>query len=128
MTTSDRILMGPGPLTLQDIMEAIQGVRTSLETRHDSVTTEVSLLRADMWNMATQVKELEESTASLQGVMKTLKIQVDEMQVLTNNLQARLEDYEGRLRKNNILIIGVPECAEGHAVDLFVENLIFKEL
>ncbi|KAJ1159711.1 hypothetical protein NDU88_000216 [Pleurodeles waltl] len=95
-TTPDCPLPEVGSLTLQDIIVAIQGVRTSLETRIDLVSTEVSLLRTDLRNMATQVKDVEESAAALQGDTKTLQTQVEKLQALATILQARLEDYEGR--------------------------------
>ncbi|KAJ1200237.1 hypothetical protein NDU88_004063 [Pleurodeles waltl] len=44
-----------GPLTLQDIMEAIQGVHASLDSRINSVTSEVTLLQAAIHNMGTHV-------------------------------------------------------------------------
>ncbi|KAJ1111145.1 hypothetical protein NDU88_008482 [Pleurodeles waltl] len=109
-------------------MEAVQGARTSVETRIDSVITEVSLLRTDLWNISTRVKEVEDSTASLQGDTKALKTQVGELQALTNKLQAQSEDHKGQSRRNNISIVGVLESAEGLAVDLFVKDLILKEL
>ncbi|KAJ1187958.1 hypothetical protein NDU88_004723 [Pleurodeles waltl] len=82
----------------------------------------------DLRNINICVKEVEDSTASNQGDSKVLKTQVGELQALTTNLQALLEDHEGRSRRNNILILGVPKLTEGHAVDLFVKDLILKEL
>ncbi|KAJ1089003.1 hypothetical protein NDU88_002157 [Pleurodeles waltl] len=51
--------------TLHEVMEAIKGVRTSLESRIDSVIMEVDFLRADLHNMGTQVKEIENSEKTL---------------------------------------------------------------
>ena len=59
---------------------------------------------------------------------KELKSQVLELQRMTGNIAEKMDDYEGRLRRNNIRITGVPEKAEGPAVDLFVEDLVTKRL
>ncbi|KAJ1109604.1 hypothetical protein NDU88_006964 [Pleurodeles waltl] len=71
-----RVPLKVEPLKLQDNMVAIQGVRPFLETRIVSVSIEVSLLRMDRRNMATEVKDVVESTATLQGVTKTLHVRV----------------------------------------------------
>ncbi|KAJ1105891.1 hypothetical protein NDU88_003295 [Pleurodeles waltl] len=80
-TTPDCPPPEAGSIMLQDIMpwEAIQGIHTSLEIRIDSVSTEVSLLRTGLRNMATRVKDMEGSATALRGHTKTLQTQVGEL-------------------------------------------------
>jgi len=51
-------------------------------------------------------------------------------QLLTKQraLQEKVTDLEGRSRRNNIRIYGVPEDAEGQSAVTFIENLIETEL
>lgn len=83
-------------LTLKDVMEAITGVRISLEQKMDSISVEVKLIRADLTKLSEKVKQVEITTASL----------VDDTSHLQNKIQefteSKLDDYEGRTRQNNI--------------------------
>lgn len=51
-------------------------------------------------------------------------------QLLTNQraLQDKVSDLEGRSRRNNIRIYGLPEDSEGTSAVVFIENLIKLEL
>ncbi|KAJ1150023.1 hypothetical protein NDU88_002821 [Pleurodeles waltl] len=93
-----QIAMEEGFPTLYDVMEAIKGVCTSLKSRIDLVTREMGLLRADLRNMASRVKEVKDFTSTLREDIASLKTQVNELQFLTTTMQARLEDCEGRSR------------------------------
>ncbi|KAJ1216605.1 hypothetical protein NDU88_004206 [Pleurodeles waltl] len=61
--------------TLHVVMEAIKGIRTSLESQIDSVMTEVDLLRVDLRNMGSRVKEVADAAASLREDAASLKTQ-----------------------------------------------------
>lgn len=115
-------------LTLQDVMEAIAGVRTSLEHRIDSVNIEVTLLRADFKKINTKVKELDLTTKALVTDTLTLQKQVSQLQTQNQQMADLLDSYKGRARRNNIRIMGVPEHLEGPTVDLLVEELVTKHL
>ncbi|KAJ1153585.1 hypothetical protein NDU88_006344 [Pleurodeles waltl] len=93
-TALDRPPPEVGYPTLQDIIVAIQELHTSQETGIDSVTTEVSLMRTDLRNMAMRVKDVEDCTASLWGDTKLLQIQVGELQALATTLQIWVEDMK----------------------------------
>ncbi|KAJ1151294.1 hypothetical protein NDU88_004077 [Pleurodeles waltl] len=58
-------------LTLHGIMTAVQG--TYLETKTDSITTEVMLARANLRNLGDHKKEVEDSTVALKGEKMALK-------------------------------------------------------
>lgn len=44
------------------------------------------------------------------------------------SLREKVTDSEGRSRRNNVCIFGVPEGAEGDSVPRFVESLLRREL
>ncbi|KAJ1160487.1 hypothetical protein NDU88_000989 [Pleurodeles waltl] len=96
-------------LMLHNIMAAIQGVQTSLEGRIDSVTTEMTLIDADLLNIRVRVKEAKDYTPSLQASTEALMAQINDLRATTKAMEARLEEYENLLWRNNLCIIGVPE-------------------
>lgn len=89
----------------------------------DSVTAEVSLIRANLPKINARVKEVEETMINLKADTTILKKQVSDLQATSRTLEAKYDDYEGRSRRNNVRIIGVPKWAEGPAADLFMEDL-----
>ena len=114
--------------SLADIMSAIKGIQETLESKMDFISTEVNLLRADFGKMKDRVKDNQEEVTSLQSENKELKKQVQELQNTSDKLVEKMDDIEGRARRNNIRITGVPERSEGPAADLFVEDLVLKGL
>lgn len=109
-------------------MDTTAGVRTSLEHRIDTVSIEVALIRADFKKMDTRVQEIETTTKALVSDTSVLQQQVTRLQDQQKQMEMLLDDYEGRARRNNIRILGVPERTEGPTVDLYVEELVTKHL
>lgn len=115
-------------LTLKDVMEAMSGVRTSLEQRMDTISTDIMLIKADMGKNREKVQQLEVTTSSLVADTTELQRSVRVLEDFRTFAEAKLDDYEGRNRRNNVRILGVPEKFEGQSTDLFVEELITKHL
>ena len=99
--------------TLKDIVAAIQGVQGSLEAKIDTVSVEVTLLRTDLCAMRDKLKEAEGELKFSDTAL--LKKQVKDLNAITEGMAAKIEDFEGRSRRNNIRVVGVPEKAEGQA-------------
>lgn len=71
--------------------------------------------------MVKLIADLEEWGVDVRyAVSNTLKVQ--------ENLQAKLSDLEGRSRRNNLRIYGMPEGCEGRNVMEFVAEFIKSEL
>ncbi|KAJ1204067.1 hypothetical protein NDU88_007848 [Pleurodeles waltl] len=102
--------------TVRDIMTAIQSVKDTLESKVDTVTLEVNIIKADLKKVTENLTVAESHISGLQSVTKRLEEQVQ-----------NLEDQEGRSRRNNFLIVEVPELVEGHSVDLFVEVVVINK-
>lgn len=109
-------------------MAAITSGKKLLEAKIDSVSTEVTLIRADMHSMNTRLKEVEIKTGSLVTDTSELQQQMTNLQKYTTKLEEQLDYYGGRSRRNNVPILGVPENADDPATDLFVEDLVTKFL
>ena len=115
-------------LTLQDIMKAIKDVKHVLENKIDSTAIEVTLIRTNLHKITDRVKATEDSVSTLTTTVDKLGKNMKHLQQRVELLASQLDDSEGRSRRNNIRIIGVPEKAEGPSVDLFVEDLITQGL
>ncbi|KAJ1090908.1 hypothetical protein NDU88_004036 [Pleurodeles waltl] len=82
-----------------EILAAIQGLRVALEGAGGSIV-------------------------ELQVEVGTLRKQMAQAGSTVGRLEARLEDAEGRSRRNNIRLLGFPERLEGSMVEALVENWI----
>ncbi|KAJ1185650.1 hypothetical protein NDU88_002440 [Pleurodeles waltl] len=112
-----------GPLvdpSLGVVLSAIQDLRGCLEPKLDAVTVDVTLFRADFKKVTEKVTTKESDFGHLQATSKRLEDQVQFLNKEYENVTARLEDQEGRARRNNIRVVRVPEEAEGQSVELFL--------
>lgn len=74
------------------------------------------------------LKQVELTTASLVEDTSQLQADIKELRAFHKFAESKLDDYEGRMRRNNIRILAVLERSEGQATDLFVEDLILNHL
>lgn len=68
-----------------------------------------------------RIKELESFNMEVKEALLTTLSEL-------RKLQEKVTDLEGRSRRNNVRIFGVPEGAEGESVPHFVEELLRREL
>ena len=114
--------------SLAEIMAAIQGVQGALEAKIDTMAVDVNLLRTDLRNIREKVVGSEVAITDLQKENIELKTRVRALEKTSKEHSVKLEDLEGRSRRNNIRVTGVPERAEGSAPELFVEKLVQEGL
>ncbi|KAJ1170304.1 hypothetical protein NDU88_002182 [Pleurodeles waltl] len=91
-----------------EILAAIQGSRLTLESKIETVAVEVNLLRADLRRISDKVKVVEGLIVELQAEVGTLRKQMAQAGSTVGRLEARLEDAEGRSRRNNIRLLRFP--------------------
>ncbi|KAJ1100209.1 hypothetical protein NDU88_005296 [Pleurodeles waltl] len=108
----------------EKILHAILDTKTSLETKIDTVSLEVNLLRADHRKLAERVTQAEAITQTLPPTFQSLQTQIASMQKELNALHRRAEDADGRSRQNNIRFIGFPERSELPHAELFLEKCL----
>ncbi|KAJ1215058.1 hypothetical protein NDU88_002668 [Pleurodeles waltl] len=95
--------LGTAP-SLRTIMAAIQdlwGSITPLELKLDTVQIDDNLLREDMGKISAKVAAAETQIYGLQATTKRLEEGVRSLTKKTEIMEARLEDQEGRSRRNN---------------------------
>lgn len=114
--------------TLKDVMKTLTAIQASLEQKMDTISIEVNLIRADLSKNNEKVCQLEVNTASLQDDVATLQKEVHDLKQNQATQERKLDEYEGRMRRKNIRLLGVPEKSEGQTPERFVEELIRKHL
>ncbi|KAJ1108360.1 hypothetical protein NDU88_005736 [Pleurodeles waltl] len=111
-----------------ELLAAIHGTRVALEGKIIMVAMEVTLLQADLRKVSDKVKVASGSIVDKQTEVGTLRRQMAQVTSTVWTLEARLEDTEGRSRRNNVCLLGFREPAEGSMVESFVEQRIREVL
>ena len=107
-----------------NILNAIEHTRERLETKTDEVTVDLSILRDDHKKLAERVTRNESAVGGLQPTVKDTQTQLAELTDHVRYLEGRAEDAEGRARRNNLRIVGLPEGVEGRDPLLYLENCL----
>ena len=112
----------PGPSTkgdsdkqLNDITKHLGEISKQLEVLAP-MKQDVSHIKAEMQNMNTAITDLKKSQADLNDEIQLLKADNIKLKDEVCALKARQVDGEDRMRRNNLLIYGIPE-AEGEGAE-----------
>ena len=96
-------------MKINNMLSRLDEVEGYLSTRLNSLTDRVGLVD----NKISNVKDLSQSTRDqLDGFnieMEQLKNKVAVQEKLVSILQDSLDDIQGRMRRNTIVILGIPE-------------------
>lgn len=111
-----------------ELLKAIQGSHSALERQIETVSIDVNLLRTDLRKVADKVTDAEGNIEQLQGEVASLKKTVTHLTAATSALERRAEDAEGRARRSNIRVLGVPERMEAGNPERFLETWIKTKL
>lgn len=128
-TSSNNILStddASGPELPQDkldlILLEIKNTRAALKTQIGFLTTGLTLLRADHTKVTDTVKEHGKTLQEIQPRFADTSTLVHQLRQQITDLTDRTEDAEGRNRRNNIRVIGLPERSEGTKAAEFMED------
>ena len=103
---------GNEPSEPQDVSIKLDTILTTLmklDAKVDVVTSDLNLLRAEQRKVKDRMKEVESEMATLIPQTKDIKTEVLELHKRVGFLEFRAEDAEGRARRNNLRIVGLPE-------------------
>lgn len=106
------------------LLEAITFCRTSLAAQVEEVKVDISLLRQDFQKLRDRVTTAEVRLGVVEDALPPLQVGTDRMQLQINQLFAKQDDMENRLRRCNLRFIGLPEGAEGKDPTNFLEHLL----
>ncbi|KAJ1180096.1 hypothetical protein NDU88_005320 [Pleurodeles waltl] len=124
-----RLSCGDGPPSfwrwareVERIGGSLEQARTSLEAKIDKVDSDLVLLHADHRNLVDKTGTIEARVDELTPVMSRLESTMGGVLARASELERRVEDAEGRTRRNNIRVIGLPEGAEGRDAEAYSES------
>ncbi|KAJ1122584.1 hypothetical protein NDU88_001070 [Pleurodeles waltl] len=111
-------------LSLSDLLNAIEGSRSDMVAKIDSVAIEVNLLRTNIRKVVERVTTTEGHVENLQPEVAGVRDTVSSLQKLTFRLEEHIEDAKGRSQRNNLCFMAFPENAKGQSAELFLEEWI----
>ena len=116
----------------EEMKNNITSLDTSFKQEFSSFKQDVNnKLKANNEELLDQRKSLSEAQTRIDE-LKSFNMEAKEALLKTlreqRQLQEKLTDLEGRSRRNNLRIFGVPEGSEGDSVSRFVEELLRREL
>ena len=103
-------------------LDAILAALVKLDTKVDMMASDFNLLRADQKKVSERVKRVEAEVAALCPQTKDIQSQVLELHKRVGFLEYRAEDAEGRARRNNLRIVGLPEMVGGQNLVEYLED------
>ena len=109
---------------LGQILAAIKGTRESLEERIDNVAQGLDLLKDDHNKLKGRVVAVEKALIEARPNASALETRTTDLEERVRYLEGRAEDAEGRNRRSNLRIVGMPEGAEGPDPMDFLETWI----
>ncbi|KAJ4930647.1 hypothetical protein JOQ06_024956 [Pogonophryne albipinna] len=101
--------------------EEIANLREEIEQKFTENNGELQTQKTHMTKAQARIAELEEWQSEAKETMI-------EMLNQTHQMQEKMVDLEGRSRRNNVRIFGVPEETEGESVTKYDEQLLSTEL
>ncbi len=116
------------PVNLTDIMEAIKIMNGSMNEKFDSLESTLSQTLASLSKVTSRVTELEKARADYEGRISELETHCRDWFETCKSLTSKLDDLEGRSRRQNIKIIGLPEKVEEGRPTQFVADFLLQIL
>ncbi|KAK7889377.1 hypothetical protein WMY93_024937 [Mugilogobius chulae] len=115
----------------KDLSDFREMIKNDIKSQLDELSTNIDQkLQAAASQIEEATRRLEEVEKNAAGAEKfDLAVRDVLLELLSNqrDLQSKMSDLEGRSRRNNVRIYGVPENA-GTSMPRFVENLLMTEL
>uniref|UniRef100_A0AAR2K2F4 L1 transposable element RRM domain-containing protein n=1 Tax=Pygocentrus nattereri TaxID=42514 RepID=A0AAR2K2F4_PYGNA len=112
-----------------------KNLTTSVQGGLDNISSRLSNMEQTLAAVRTELKDFKEALSSLGETVSAHDSRIDALETALKGLeranatmQLKIDDLEGRSRRNNIRIIGIPEGTEGTRPTDFVAGLLPKLL
>lgn len=109
---------------LAKVCELMQAMKESMEGRFDSIEKSLSNLQRDQREVKQRLEGVDEALTSADARIAALQSVCGELQDSNAKLKAKILDLEGRSRRMNIRIVGIPEGEEKGRPTEFISGLI----
>ena len=90
--------------TLKDVMYVL----TSMNSKFDDLKCDMSDIKEAYSSLKEEVREMKETISDLKEENRVLKEEKDEMHARLESVEKKTDDLEGRSKRNNIIIHGIP--------------------
>lgn len=104
------------------ILKKIRDSRAAIELQIGTLSTNLTLLKADHDKLTDKVKDHKILLDDLVPQQTATTAQLDQVKRQLKGMQEKLDDAEGRSRRNNVRILGIPERSEGTNPTQFIED------
>lgn len=105
-----------------------EDIKKQMEDFSTEIDRKMQVTEGQIEGAVKRVDEMEENMADMERWDIGVKDALNQLLRDQRALRDKVSDLEGRSRRNNVRIYGVPEDAEGTSAVTFVENLIKTEL
>ncbi|XP_075712997.1 uncharacterized protein LOC142749187 [Rhinoderma darwinii] len=116
--------------SLADIFAAVKqnsSILSVLTGQVGSLKEDILLLRNDLQKVAERTTVIEGRVSEVEDVLPELRRDVQSQSLAVVALQAKADDLENRLRRNNVRLVGVPEKTEGNNSDELLEKWLLEQ-
>ena len=110
------------------ILGAIRRMENSMNTRFDNLETTLAGVKNAVASNTSRIMNLEEWHGEFDGRLAELEKSYDDLCVQNKLLKTKVNDLEGRSRRQNIKIVGLPEKIEMGSPTTFVSDWLPKLL
>ena len=115
-------------LHLDKVLEAITASKEALEHKIESVVMDVNILRTEHKKVAEKVKANDIQLEELKPEVGANAMHIRGLTERLETVERRMEELEGRDRRSNIRLIGLPEEIEGQNMVSYLEDWLRKEV
>ena len=105
----------------REVKEEFDRFRKETDSKFEGINADMKTQHDHMEEAQTRVAELEEWQVEAKSEMLAMMTQ-------TLTMQEKMTDLEGRLRRNNIRIFGIPGDTEGNSTSKYLERFLTTEL
>lgn len=115
--------------TIKDVFLAVNRSNetlATLSTHVGKVQADISFIRQDLQTVRERLSVAEERISTVEDVIPPLSKEVKTHSAQIAALLLKTDDFENRLRRNNVRLIGVPEKAEGSNPGDFFEQWLAR--
>uniref|UniRef100_A0AAX7T8R9 L1 transposable element RRM domain-containing protein n=1 Tax=Astatotilapia calliptera TaxID=8154 RepID=A0AAX7T8R9_ASTCA len=115
------------PSTL-DLLNAIRLFKQEFHTEMGGIMSAIGAVQVDIQKCGGRIDEAEKRISNAEDEITLLKNDMESLERQAKFLSKKVEDLEGRSRRNNIRILGIPEKEEGTDPRSFMEKFISDTL
>lgn len=105
----------------REVKEEFDRFRRETDSKFEGMNADMKTQHDNMEEAQTRIAELEEWQTEAKSEMLTMTAQ-------TQRMQEKMTDLEGRSRRNNIRIFGIPEGTEENSTGKYLERFLTTEL